>query len=80
MILFLKKKNVIISPIGKPSYSKIEDVDENMIFSGRENPLLYNRTYTKSFRCNFKLSLYPFDTQVCKIEMVIDQTYINLKK
>ena len=55
-------------------------MDENAIYTGEDNPLLYNRTYTKSVRCDFKLALYPFDTQYCKIEMAIDSTFINLIK
>ena len=65
---------------GQPSYSAITDVDENSIYTGKDNELLYNRTYTKRFRCDFKLALYPFDTQYCKLEMSIDKSFIDLFK
>ena len=74
-----KTKMTIIKK-GEPSYSDISDVDENSIYTGEDNYLLYNRTYTKRFRCDFKLALYPFDTQYCKLEMAMDTTFINLRK
>merc|ERR1719320_4754 len=65
---------------GNTSYSAITDVDENSIYTGSDNDLLYNRTYTKRFRCDFKLALYPFDTQYCKLVMSIDKTFISFHK
>ena len=41
-----------------------ESVDEAENFSGSENSLVMNQTYTHTFQCNYKLSYYPFDTQV----------------
>ena len=41
-----------------------ESVDETEIFSGFENSLVMNQTYTHSFQCNFEFPKYPFDTQV----------------
>ena len=41
-----------------------ESVDETEIFSGFENSLVMNQTYTHTFQCNYHLSHYPFDTQV----------------
>ena len=48
----------------KGTMSGPESVDETEIFSGFENSLVMNQTYTHTFQCNFKLSYYPFDTQV----------------
>ena len=50
----------------KGTMSGPESVDETEIFSGIENSLVMNQTYTHTFQCNYKLSLYPFDTQVSK--------------
>ena len=41
-----------------------ESVDETEIFSGFENSLVMNQTYTHTFQCNFEFPNYPFDTQV----------------
>ena len=41
-----------------------ESVDETEIFSGFKNTLVMKQYYTHTFQCNYKLSNYPFDTQV----------------
>ena len=46
--------------------SGVEFVDETEFFSGSENSLIMNQTYTHNFQCNYELSYYPFDTQVRK--------------
>ena len=48
----------------KGTMSGPESVDETEIFSGFENSLVMNQTYTHTFQCNYQLSRYPFDTQV----------------
>ena len=48
----------------KGTMSGLESVDESEIFSGSANSLVMNQTYTHAFQCNYKLSYYPFDTQV----------------
>ena len=39
-------------------------VEEINIFSGADNRITFERVYTKTFRCEYQLQLYPFDTQV----------------
>ena len=46
--------------------SGLEHVEERENFEGSENSLVMNQTYTRTFQCNYKLSYYPFDTQVSK--------------
>ena len=36
-----------------------------MLFSGVENSILLTREYFEDFSCQFELTFYPFDTQVC---------------
>ena len=48
----------------KGTMSGPESVDETEIFSGIENSLVMNQTYTHTFQCNYDLSYYPFDSQV----------------
>ena len=42
----------------------VEEVDEIEIFSGIENTLIMQQTYTHTFQCIYQLTKYPFDTQV----------------
>ena len=46
-VIMDEETKVVIIKRGEPSYSAITDVDENSIYTGNENYLLYNRTYTK---------------------------------
>ena len=55
---------VIVKREGNSTSSGLDTVDETEIFSGHENSLVMNQTYTHTFQCQFKLSAYPFDTQV----------------
>ena len=41
-------------------------------FSGRENPLVFTRYYEKIFNCDFKLERYPFDSQVCYMQVTLN--------
>ena len=47
----------------------LDELDETEIFEGDENGLTMRQTYTHRFQCNYLLSRYPFDTQVCTIKM-----------
>jgi hypothetical protein len=44
-------------------------VEEINIFKGENNRLTYERIYTKTFRCDYQLQLYPFDTQKCFVDI-----------
>ena len=41
-----------------------EFLDETEVFSGSQNSLVMNQSYTHTFQCNYQLVYYPFDTQV----------------
>jgi len=46
-----------------------EEAMEVAYFSGAENPVIYTRIFKNTFACVFNLKKYPFDTQVCKIQL-----------
>ena len=59
------KTNVVVrKEVETGTMSSLESVDETEIFTSSENSLVMNQTYTHTFQCNYKLSYYPFDTQV----------------
>ena len=39
-------------------------IEEINIFEGSNNKIIFEKVYTKTFRCEYQLQLYPFDTQV----------------
>ena len=49
---------------GKFIRSNLEVVDETEIYTGVENRLTMNQTYTREFQCLYELQRYPFDSQV----------------
>ncbi|CAL4133301.1 unnamed protein product, partial [Meganyctiphanes norvegica] len=44
---------------------------ETELYSGSTNPFHLSRKYGKKFQCNFHLSSYPFDKQVCYMKMAM---------
>ena len=52
-----------------PESSQPYEVDETEYFQGAHNTLTMNQTYTWEFQCKYELQRYPFDTQVCGIQI-----------
>ena len=51
-----------------------------LLFSGSENPLVYQRKYQQRFYCTFNFRWYPFDTQECSIDLAnFDTLKVSLK-
>ena len=70
LIVDHKQKEGFPSPNG--------DLDAAEIFLGELNPILYRRTYSTKFDCNFNLESYPFDTQECKMELMVPPSLTEL--
>ena len=62
---------VTVTKEGNFTRSGLEEAHELEIFQGRENRIVMTQTYTKEFQCLYQLQRYPFDTQVCTIEMAV---------
>ena len=58
------KTDVLVQKEGNSTKNSPTNIDEAEIFQGSENSLKMEQTYTHAFQCLFKLSEYPFDTQV----------------
>ncbi len=61
--------SVISKKKGPSILNSPEEIQDNEIFEGHDNPLVYNRTYELVLACNFKLEKYPFDYQSCFIDV-----------
>ena len=55
---------VTVTREGQFVRSTLEVVDETEIYTGSENRLTMNQTYTREFQCIYELQRYPFDSQV----------------
>ena len=49
--------------------SDIQDLENKYIYQGDSNAILYERHYYETFECHFHLHWYPFDTQICHIDI-----------
>ena len=44
-----------------------------LVFKGLENPISVSRFYKTNFICDFNMAWYPFDTQKCSMNFVVDK-------
>ena len=73
--------NLFVRKEGGFVYAKPVVVDETRIFKGSENLIIHERTYMKTFNCEFNMEMYPFDTQRCLIDLQVkekDENFITL--
>ena len=52
--------------------------ENKLIFRGAENPLSVVRFYKINFICDFHMAWYPFDTQKCSMNFVVDSSSQDL--
>ena len=52
-------------------------MDNRRTYKGKENPISLSRFYSTEFFCKFDMSWYPFDTQRCSIDLVLDEKFKN---
>ena len=43
------------------------------IFRGDENQITMSQTHSKKFHCIYLLQYYPFDTQICKVDLQVEE-------
>ena len=55
-----------------------KEVNEDIeVYSGSENGITISRVYSIRFYCEYQMAWYPFDQQVCTIQMVMDGVLDN---
>ena len=53
-------------------------LDETHFYKGHENLLVLSTEYNMVLHCNYKLEDYPFDTQICNMEVSFSKIVIDL--
>jgi hypothetical protein len=48
-----------------------EYLQENIVYKGSENFLVYSRIYMMDLGCEFEQHSFPFDSQTCSIQVII---------
>ena len=71
--------NIVIRRLGMHTVAPILELNENYVYSGAENNIVLNMGYVVKQGCNFKLEKYPFDSQVCTIEVIFNIYAIYLE-
>ena len=64
-----KKSIMYILRKGDGQLSDIQYLENKYIYHGDFNAILYERYYHETFDCHYHLHWYPFDTQVCYIDI-----------
>ena len=67
------KSKMSIDRNGSLSYSTPDVLENTHYYKGSENWLTQSRTYDVAFICKYKLLWYPFDTQICHINITMCQ-------
>ena len=75
-----QRSSITILRIADPYQPPLDEIQENYLYTGLDNPLLYNDTYDLTFHCDFDLTKYPFDTQKCfiKVNMLLINSCKNI--
>ncbi|XP_023338843.1 uncharacterized protein LOC111709412 [Eurytemora carolleeae] len=73
-----------VKVLRKSNLTQVSDIShENAyIYDGDSNPLVLGRVYKTSWICQYDTLWYPFDTQTCKLQFVIDSDalfFMNLR-
>ena len=55
---------------GKSQKNALEELDEDYVYPGAENPIRMENWMFVVLDCKFHLEMYPFDNQVCPIKLV----------
>ena len=72
---------ISIAKEAEPKFNERHILHEAAIFYGDENTIHYSREYQKNIICNYDLHMYPFDEQMCTIDIEIPtllQPYIDV--
>ena len=66
-----QKSSLTIQRVDDSHLPPQDEIQENYLYTGLGNPILYNDSYDLTFYCDFDLTKYPFDTQHCFIKVQI---------
>ena len=61
--------NLFVNQRGPAKVESLSSVNENFLYQGSENILVYRIDYEMTYNCVFDLTAYPFDTQTCTIQV-----------
>ena len=54
---------------GIGTLSGLDETENKYVFYGHENYIQYERFYSQDFECEYHLNWYPFDSQICYLDI-----------
>ena len=48
------------------------ELHNNRVYKGTENPISISRVYSADFECKFSMQFYPFDIQQCNMNFILE--------
>ena len=58
-----------------------KEVNEDiLVYQGSQNEMRINRVYEVQFICTYDMRYYPFDIQICTVDLTIDDNAANFLK
>ena len=55
------------------------ELHNNRVYKGTENPISISRVYSADFECKFSMQFYPFDIQQCYMNFILEVTGNKMK-
>ncbi len=62
---------LMVERLSDPELNPLEQIHENYVYPGDKNKLALTRVYTMKMKCNFQLSMFPFDRQKCPFNIKV---------
>ncbi|XP_066983584.1 uncharacterized protein [Macrobrachium rosenbergii] len=72
--LDVHSENIYVSRLTGALPDDSTTILEDIVYSGKGNPLVFEQELTIDFKCHFRLQMYPFDRQVCFLEFILELT------
>ena len=63
------KSSVQVDKAGAGRLSGPQELENKLVYSGSDNSVVYQRYYSLLLDCQYTLHWYPFDTQVCHLDI-----------
>ena len=61
---------------GEPRPDDTRNAVEALIYEGVDSRIIMTREYFVKFNCDFDLLMYPFDTQVCDMQLQVKSHFL----
>ena len=76
-----EKTIISILKMAQPKFNSYKELHETTVYEGSQTLIKYHRKYSMIIICHYQLQYYPFDHQICTIDVEIPillQDYIDI--